>query len=256
MNLNCIYIRNTEKSCQDACNCEKIEGEHLGERLLKSWNWIGSGVFIIFIAVLFLFYQFDFINEEAILCLALFGIGILVLITGIFKFKWYTPKKDGQIPLLAVGIESRIEALKIEYKELTEAIRHRGSQYLTLESILISGAVVAIAALISTTLESDPSGIKSFIGKGIWATATAMVVIGWVFHLTTSKLDKIYWTRVHDIEKTLGIYGHHETYKGKIENKWWFTLRGGLWHFIYAMLTFLFLLGLSYSYNLIDFPLF
>lgn len=161
------------------------------------------------------------------------------------------PDKEASHP--TVNKDSSRKILLLEYKELTEAIRHRGNQYLTLKSILVSGAVVSVAALIGT---SNIEAMRSFIAKGTLVAAFSMIVISWIFHFSTSKLDKIYWRRVHDIEKQVGIQGHNKLYTEEIENKLWFKLRKKSWEIIHGMLTFMFLLGIFYAFSIIEFPFF
>ncbi len=216
-----------------------------GKKLLRYWSWVGIGIFVGVTSLLYYLYLKEILDDTTSLLIGGLIFAALLVLTGGFKILWeYKDEKQ-------VTEEKTDSNLELEYKELTEAIRHRGSQYLTLESILVSGAVVAVAALIST---SDPNGIKSFIARGTLVAAILMIAIGWIFHFTTSNLDEIYWTRVHDIEKQLGIQGHRMLYKEAIKKKWWFKLRKKSWQFIYPLLTFMFLLGLAYSFNLIPFP--
>jgi len=241
-------ILKEEKQQKEGAQKEK---KYWCKRFLNSWGWLGFGIFVMIVSILFYCYQKNYLDDSGSLLLIGLTFGILLFLTGIVKLFCETLEKKKQVQPLVIGRKARISALKMEYRELTEAIRHRGRQYLLLESILISGALVATAALIR-----DPINDQPFVAKGTLVAAISMVIIGWLLHLTTGKLDKKFWARVHTIETQLGIQGHNKLYKEEIQKKWWFRLRTILWHSLFTILTFFFILGIAYYFDLIDFPFF
>jgi len=127
----------------------------------------------------------------------------------------------------------RRDILLEEYRELNESIRHRGSMFATVQSILISGSLLAV------TFALREPNLDKLIDSGIFIVAIFFVVVAWLMHLTATRLDKLLFKRIHQIEQDPLVqmpYGHHKTYDD-IKDQWWYKLRRQTWNIVFWSLT-------------------
>lgn len=144
--------------------------------------------------------------------------------------------------------------LKIEYEELTETVRHRERQYITAQSILTSGSLIAVTAIFGFFGKEISEFV--FVPKATLAGALFLIIMAWLIHIVTGKINKMFWNRIEKIEQQMGMRnGHHGLYK-KLKKKWWFKMRvRNLWHVIFSGLTFFYVVGLLYFFGVIELPL-
>jgi hypothetical protein len=130
--------------------------------------------------------------------------------------------------------EIRREILIEEYRELNESIRNRGRQFAMVQSILISGSLLAVAFALRFLRDLD----SPIVGCTL-IIAILLVVFAWLMDFTTTRLDKIFFDRVHQIENDPLIkmeVGHHKLYEDKIKCSWWYFLRRLTWPAIFLTL--------------------
>lgn len=126
-----------------------------------------------------------------------------------------------------------------EYRELTSAVARRGSQYATVESLLISGSLLAVSFVFSNIQFLE----KAFVVTTLIASIS-LVFLAAALDITTTAIDSIFWSRIHQIEKEVEIeVGNRLLYSTEIKGKLWFKLRRIIWPAIFSsLLTFYFYL--------------
>ncbi len=79
---------------------------------------------------------------------------------------------------------------------------------------------------------------------GTIAMAVILVIIAWIMDYTTTKLDRIFFERVHEIERNplIEMEGHHKLYEEKIKCNWWYFTRKLTWPVIFLTLLVFYIL--------------
>jgi len=123
------------------------------------------------------------------------------------------------------------EALKIEYEQLHDTIWQRTQVAWIVESILITGSLIVA---FQSKIEHFPTSFLSLI----------LVIVSFIFLVTTDKVDSINHERMREIGEKLGIRGPNRMFEAKIEGKWWWVIRRNSWYGLFTILAsaYLFLL--------------
>jgi len=134
-------------------------------------------------------------------------------------------------------------ARTLEYQELTKSIWNRGRDYITLQSILISGSLLAVSYVARNITE-----MNLMIVRGVLFGSILLILLAYAFYYTTKKVNRLFWDRVDKLEDLIGIeVGHHGIY-GRIKKEKWFQLRRIIWDVILGILLFFYLLALAWTF--------
>lgn len=118
-----------------------------------------------------------------------------------------------------------------EYRELTEEVRHRGQEYATVQSILITGSLLAV-----TFALRERGQLESFLVSGIIIIAILLVFSALFMYYTTRRLDVVFLKRIKEIEPQIPIEMGHRGLGDEILEMWWYKVRKLIWPFILATL--------------------
>lgn len=113
-------------------------------------------------------------------------------------------------------------SLIAEYRVFNRALESRGSDTLLVESIMIPLAIAILTFAVE--FEEKLGEVRIFpclqLAGFIPIMALSLILISYLMHLTTNKLDDIYFDRIHEIEGMLQIQGHNPI-RNKIKRKTW-----------------------------------
>jgi uncharacterized membrane protein len=114
-----------------------------------------------------------------------------------------------------------------EYKELNEEVRHRGQEFATVQSILITGSLLAV-----TFALKEIQQIGRLFTFFIILVAIFLVISAGIMAYTTRRLDLIFMERIKAIENKIPIEAGHTGLGDKILGTGWYKLRQKTWHLI------------------------
>jgi len=135
------------------------------------------------------------------------------------------------------------KARLVEYGELTKSTWNRGRDYLMLQSILVSGSLLAVSYVARNITE-----MNLMIARGVLFGSILLILLAYVFYYTTEKIDNKYWDSIHKIEHLIGIEVGHHGLRDQIEKEWWFRLRKLNWDVILGTLGFFYALALAWTF--------
>lgn len=121
------------------------------------------------------------------------------------------------------------EILLEEYKILCDSIYRRSATMQTIHSILLPSSIIIVT--IAVEFQESLNAISFFhinVSGFLPLFSVMLLLVSLFFSFTTSKTNRICWSRVHEIEKILGIKGHRYVYS-KIQNTLWWKIKRPLW---------------------------
>lgn len=129
-----------------------------------------------------------------------------------------------------------------EYRELTEEVRHRGQEYATVQSILITGSLLAV-----TFALRERGQLESFFVSGIIVIAILLVFSALFMYYTTRRLDMVFLKRIKEIEPQIPVEMGHRGLGEKILETWWYKMRQLIWPIILPVLLFYYVSAFLYT---------
>lgn len=145
--------------------------------------------------------------------------------------------------------DRRLTALLAEYRVLNEAVQSRERSTLLVNSIMIPGSLAIVTLAIKYKDELIELGNGPFFLRLPLAGITALLaffalLVAYIHHLTSNKLDHICFDRIHEIEERLREYcveGHRAIYE-RAKYTSWFQLRRAIWPLFFAVSLIIYLI--------------
>ena len=131
------------------------------------------------------------------------------------------------------------ENLIIEYKHLHDENWQRGHAIWVVNSILITGSLIAA---FQTNNANFPTPVVSLMS----------VVIATILHATGDKVTSITYKQMEEIRKKLGMTESSIMYRSKIQGKWWHTVRVSAAYVLFIFLMAVYILLLFNSLGLLE----
>lgn len=177
-----------------------------------------------------------------------FGLfGFLLLIGGLLKpckseekRKKDDPTQDDPTPLCKKDARIR------EYEVLNNSVWNRGRDHVTVQSILISGSLVAVSFVARNIESANPSTLM--FTQVVLVGALSLIVFSCFFYYTTKKLNDKQWDRINEIERLLDIKVGHRGMYDEIKSERWFRLRRKWWYVLFGSLFFFYLIILLLTF--------
>lgn len=130
-----------------------------------------------------------------------------------------------------------------EYRELSEEVRHRGQEFATVQSILITGSLLAV-----TFALRESQQIGTLFTFSIILIAIFLVLSAGIMAYTTRQLDLIFMERIKVIENRIPIEVGHRGLGDKILGTGWYKLRQKTWHVILLPLLIFYFSALAFNF--------
>ena len=118
-----------------------------------------------------------------------------------------------------------------EYRQLVEEVRHRGLEHGTVQSILVTGSLLAVIYALQSNKE-----LGRIFTALIIVIAIGLVVFASVMYCTTKKLDDLFTTRIKQIEPKIPIEKGYRGLSQDILNERWYKVRRGIWPSVFTFL--------------------
>jgi hypothetical protein len=141
------------------------------------------------------------------------------------------------------------ESLIEEYKVLHDSIYKRSSTMQTVNTILLPSSVLIIGIAVEYR-ESINSVFKIGINAaGFLPIFSALLLfVALFFYITTSRVNKVCFERIHVIEEILGIEGHRYILS-RIEDLCWWRIRKAAWYILLPLAAFVCALSSYYLFQ-------
>jgi hypothetical protein len=129
------------------------------------------------------------------------------------------------------------DALIEEYRALNNAVEARGSNALLLDSIMIPSSLLLVSFAVSHRVSLGESHIYGLPVAGFIPIITlSLLIVPYLFHYTSKKLDDVCFDRMHKIEAELKMKGGHAYMHKMIKDTWWYKVRENMWHVLFWFL--------------------
>lgn len=127
-----------------------------------------------------------------------------------------------------------------EYRQLMGSLWSRARDYVTVQSILISGSLLAVTIALRST-----DGIDKLTTSVVLIGAILLVILSGVYRQTTRKVNEIFWGRIHELERLLGIeVGNRGLYEKRMKCTGWYYWRKHIWNLVLGILFIIYLVAL------------
>lgn len=138
---------------------------------------------------------------------------------------------------------SKDKARSLEYQELARSVWNRGREYVTMQSILISGSLLAVSYVARNITQMNLMIVRAVLFGSI-----LLILLAYILYYTTNKINIKFWKRIHRIENLIEIeVGHHGMYE-EIKSEGWFKLRRIIWDIILGSLLFFYVAALIWTF--------
>jgi hypothetical protein len=129
----------------------------------------------------------------------------------------------------------RVENLIAEYNILNKAIWTRDQVGLVVNSIMISATlgIVTFAIQYRDTLGKNII-FNSPNAMFVPLVSAVLIAVSYLQWWTSTKLNSFCFDRIHEIENTLRIKGHHWVLE-QAESRAWYVFRKYMWHFVFLV---------------------
>lgn len=108
--------------------------------------------------------------------------------------------------------------LQLLYKDLSEEVRHRGQMYATIQSIFITGSLLAVSFVLKDILK-----LHWVLVVGTLLVAFLLVYSAKTLYETTKKLDEIFFEHMRKLEDKMNIdEGRSWLFDNKIKCTPWY----------------------------------
>jgi hypothetical protein len=127
------------------------------------------------------------------------------------------------------GHKEARDALLEEYRALNQMLWSRGSQTLSFMSLGVTGSLVLLAFVLANLPNLQQPLFASLQIAGFIPILGAIpVAFAILIEISSTKLDWHTLVRIHDIEETLGMEGHHGIY-AKVRTSLLYRIRQRAW---------------------------
>jgi len=126
-------------------------------------------------------------------------------------------------------------SLIAEYQSLNDSVNRRSEEMLIADSFLFPTTLAVVTFAIANKEALGTSNIAGLPTAGFLPLlSSVLILIFYIFWLTTTEINKICFDRLHEIEVELHIEGHRRIYD-RIRSKCWWKIRSKLWHIIFLL---------------------
>ena len=153
-------------------------------------------------------------------------------------FKFLKPKYQ-IVDFMDFLTKEERENLIIEYKHLHDENWQRGNAIWVVNSILITGSLIAA---FQTNNANFPTPVVSIL----------LMAIATILHATGDKVTSITYKQMEEIRKKLGLTESSSMYRSKIQGKWWHTARRSAAYVLFIFLIAVYILLLFNNLGLLE----